>query len=76
MDSRRSKMKGKQADVRKRPNEIYMKQNLSKEKQGPGSCMMSTTWNNRVLRWHTLVALADMFRQSRAMLTREMGHGV
>ena len=76
MESGRSKMKGKQADVRKRPNEIYVKQSFSKQKQGPGSRTMSTTWNNGVLRWRTLVALADVFGRSRAMLTRELGHGV
>ena len=76
MESGRSKTKGKQANVRKWPNEIYMKQNLSKEKRGPGLRTMSTMWNNRILRWRTLVALADVFGRLRAMLTREMGHGV
>ena len=48
--------------MKKRPNEIYMKQNLSKEKQGPGLRTMSMTWNKGVLRWRMLVALANMFR--------------
>ena len=61
MESGRSKTKGKQADVRKRPNEIYVKPSFSKQKRGPGSRTMSTTWNNRVLRWRMLVALADVF---------------
>ena len=48
MESGRSKTKGKQADVRKRPNEIYLKQNLSEQKRGPGSRTMSTTWGDGV----------------------------
>ena len=59
--------------MKKRPNEIYMKQNLSKEKRGPGSCTMSKTWNKEVLRWRMLVVLANVFRQSRVMLTRKWG---